>query len=224
MAAINSHNAEIHRPPPRRVRSGFLCMAARCLRKGWHRLCSVRYVVYICELDELDGKAFLPRTDMVIRPVTSVATLPPEFRLQMRDRTGAAFEMQAERRFRNGASVWLIEHDTVIAGYLWTIGREPAKPYFWPMMDRDMLIIDVLVFEAYRGRGVAAYATEWVLHQLQRQGVVRAFIQTRDWNTAEQKSLAKTSFVKVGECSRSYRRKRNRVVWYAMTGQLPQKH
>jgi len=101
-------------------------------------------------------------------------------------------------RFRQGASLWLIRCDGNLAGYGWTITGCTVEPHYYPLGANDVHLFDFLVFPEYRGRNLNPNLLNFILSQLAAERLTRAYIEVREWNHPQLKSLAKTSFKLLG--------------------------
>ena len=54
------------------------------------------------------------------------------------------------------------------------------------------------VFPSYRGRGINPEMIHKIAHELKKDGITRIFIGSKIWNTAQLRSILKTSFIKLG--------------------------
>jgi ribosomal protein S18 acetylase RimI-like enzyme len=105
---------------------------------------------------------------------------------------------QIERQMGQGAVLWLAKKNKKIAGYGWSIQAKTVKPYFFPLGDDDYHLFDYYVSPEFRGQRINAFLVNFILGALREQGGKRAFIETFLWNTAERRSLERTSFCKIG--------------------------
>jgi ribosomal protein S18 acetylase RimI-like enzyme len=103
-----------------------------------------------------------------------------------------------EERFREGASLWLIRSEQNLAGYGWSITGRTIAPHYHPLSANDVHLFDFLVFPEYRGRNINPSLVESMLQRLAADGRTRAYIEVREWNHAQLKSLAKTRFQRLG--------------------------
>jgi len=101
-------------------------------------------------------------------------------------------------RFQQGASLWLIRSQGNLAGYGWTIVGRTLEPHYYPLGENDVHLFDFLVFPEYRGRNINPLLLDSILNDLAAQRRSRAYIEVREWNHPQLKSLAKTSFKLLG--------------------------
>jgi len=124
-----------------------------------------------------------------------------------------------EGRFREGASLWLIRSEENLAGYGWSITGRTIAPHYHPLVAGDVHLFDFLVFPEYRGRNINPSLVEYMLQGLAAEGRTRAYIEVREWNHAQLKSLAKTRFQRLGFARKVSLGGRTFVEW---TGAPPQ--
>jgi ribosomal protein S18 acetylase RimI-like enzyme len=103
-----------------------------------------------------------------------------------------------EERFREGASLWLIRSEEHLAGYGWSLTGRTIAPHYHPLSANDVHLFDFLVFPEYRGRNINPSLVEYMLKRLAAEGCTRAYIEVREWNHAQLKSLGKTRFQRLG--------------------------
>jgi ribosomal protein S18 acetylase RimI-like enzyme len=126
----------------------------------------------------------------------------------------SARKMQINERLKRGANLWLAKCNGKLAGYGWSIQATTIEPYYFPLTDQDVHLFDYHVFPEFRGNGINVYLVEFMLSSLKKERVKRAFIETRIWNTAERRSLQKTSFHQMGICRKLVLFGNPIVVWY----------
>lgn len=118
-----------------------------------------------------------------------------------------------EERFSQGALLWLIKVDGTPVGYVWSIERSTIRPHYFPSTVNDVHFFDNLIFEKYRGRSINSALIKYVLNELKRNGIVRAFIETNITNNSEISSLSKTAFQKFGLARKIHIGRYNFVIW-----------
>jgi ribosomal protein S18 acetylase RimI-like enzyme len=102
-------------------------------------------------------------------------------------------------RFKRGAELWTIQVSKQIAGFVWSIRGTTIKPYFFPLGPNDVHLFDNEIFPPFRGKGLNSILIDSVLLELKKKGILRAFIETRNWNIAEINSLSKTKLKIFGQ-------------------------
>lgn len=121
------------------------------------------------------------------------------------------FDMK--ERFGKGSVLWLVKVDDMLVGYIWTISGITIQPHFFPVTDNDVHFFDNFIFEEFRGRGINPVFVDYVLWKVKKQGLIRAFIDTKTTNTPEIRSLAKTHFKPYGLARKLYICGRDITVW-----------
>jgi ribosomal protein S18 acetylase RimI-like enzyme len=101
-------------------------------------------------------------------------------------------------RFRHGASLWLIRSADQLAGYGWTMTGQTIEPHYHPLGSNDVHLFDFLVFPEFRGRSLNPLLVDYILAQMVQEGRIRAFIEVREWNKPQLRSLGKTKFQLLG--------------------------
>jgi GNAT superfamily N-acetyltransferase len=107
-------------------------------------------------------------------------------------------ERHFRERFPKGAILWLLRVNQSVAGYRWTMRGNSIKPHFYPLTAKDAHFFDVEIFPEYRGRGLNSFFINYVLARMKNEGVERAFIEMREWNKSNRRSIRKTSFKNIG--------------------------
>jgi GNAT superfamily N-acetyltransferase len=123
-------------------------------------------------------------------------------------------ESQIRKAFEKGASLWCLRNDTEDIGYTWSLPAQAMKPYFFPLMERDVYFFDVFIFPSHRGRGLNSVLMNHLLKHYKSKGFYRAYLETCEWNVPEMKSLAKNGFVRIGLARRRFRHGKCKVTWY----------
>jgi GNAT superfamily N-acetyltransferase len=118
-------------------------------------------------------------------------------------------------RFQQGASLWLARCDGKLAGYGWTLTGRTIEPHYHPLGANDVHMFDFLVFPEFRGRNINPRLVDHILHQLAAEGRTRAYIEVREWNHPQLKSLSKTPFRLLGVARKRSVFGRTLVEWSA---------
>jgi ribosomal protein S18 acetylase RimI-like enzyme len=116
-------------------------------------------------------------------------------------------------RFGKGALLWLVKVDSTLAGYIWSISGRTIQPHYFPLTDKDVSLFDNYIFEECRGRSINPQLINYVLDELQRDGLIRVFIETNKTNSSEIHSLAKTDFKIFGVARKYHAGKRRFMIW-----------
>ncbi len=118
-----------------------------------------------------------------------------------------------KERFGKGALLWLMKVDGTLAGYIWSISGRTIRPHYFPLTDKDVSLFDNYIFEECRGQGINPQLINYVLDELQSEGLIRVFIETNKTNSSEIRSLAKTDFKIFGVARKYHAGKRRFVIW-----------
>lgn len=102
------------------------------------------------------------------------------------------------KRFQNGATLWLIRCNELLAGFGWTLIGRTMESHYFPIGANDAHLFDFLVFPEFRGRNLNPLLVQAILKQLADEERSRAFIEAAEWNAAQLRSLSKTDFRLMG--------------------------
>lgn len=102
--------------------------------------------------------------------------------------------LDLEKRFKAGATLWLVRSQGQLAGYGWTLTGRTVEPHYVPLGANDVHLFDFLVYPEYRGKRINPSLVTHILDQLSREGKIRAYIEVAGWNQAQLTSLSKTPF------------------------------
>lgn len=117
------------------------------------------------------------------------------------------------KRFSEGATVWLIRSEGILAGYGWTLTGGAIHPHFVPFGPNDVHLFDFLVFPEFRGRRINPQLVNYILDRLVEENRARAYIEVAEWNRPQITSLSRTGFQLMGMAHKFSLRGRNIVVW-----------
>jgi ribosomal protein S18 acetylase RimI-like enzyme len=122
-------------------------------------------------------------------------------------------QKQISERFGQGATLWMIRWEGRLAGYGWTITGHTIVPHYHPLGSNDVHMFDFLVFPEFRGKNVNPSLVDYILDQMTREGRTRAYIEVREWNKPQLKSLGKTKFQLLGVARKTSLLGRTFVEW-----------
>ncbi len=117
------------------------------------------------------------------------------------------------KRFREGATTWLIRSHGQLAGYGWTLTGRSIQPHFVPFGPNDVHLFDFLVFPEFRGQRINPRLVSYILNGLIAENRTRAYIEVAEWNQAQLASLSHTEFRRLGVAHKTLLRGRTVVVW-----------
>lgn len=108
-----------------------------------------------------------------------------------------------------GETFWLAKIDGNVAGYLWTVRGGFDGFYLIPLTSEDAVVIGVLTFPDYRGRGLMRDLVVQAAVTLADQGVLRMVAGVYTWNRASVSGFRKAGFRIVAKlwCEEWFRRR-----------------
>jgi RimJ/RimL family protein N-acetyltransferase len=121
-----------------------------------------------------------------------------------------------EERFSAGATLWLIRKKGHLAGYQWTIPKDPINPTYVPHTETDVHNIAGEVFKPFRDDGVYQESIKKMLFSLKAKGYKRFFSEAYLWNKKAIRAQSKTGLRRIGTARRFDLFGRNVVVWSDM--------
>ena len=197
-------------------RHGLKSSAKRIWRETQNKVLYNRDVIYCCDLlqRELGGHA-IPE-DFRIERFEKISEVPERLLRRIAEYySEEVLKEYIQKRFDKGACLWCLKNDEDDVGYTWTLtGRAMTPFYFFPLMERDVYLFDALIFPELRGRGLNSLLLEQILKYYKNEGFHRAYLETREWNTAVKNFLLKTKFVKIGLARIRFRRGKCKVTWW----------
>lgn len=125
-------------------------------------------------------------------------------------------KLQFQERFHKGAVLWLLMISDNVVGFHWSITGQPIKQYFFSFTCKDALLFDSEIFAEFRGQGLNPLLIDYIMCNLKKQGVNRAYIDIRMWNAANIRSITKTKFKKIGIARKVILLGKVFVIWYEM--------
>ena len=88
-----------------------------------------------------------------------------------------------------------------------------VNPHFYPLIKKDVHLFDGEIFPEFRGRRLNPLFVDYMLSMFKNKGMERAFIEMREWNEANRRSIGKTSFHNIGVARKINVFGRNVVIW-----------
>lgn len=170
----------------------------RLFQKAFGQVFHRREAVYYVELTkDSHEKPELPQ-NISVEVLSKSENVPTEMiKAFSRSHCEGILRNEMERRFPEGANLWLLKVEGVIVGYIWSIVQDTITPYYWPLTPNDVHLFDNEIFPEYRGQGLNVVLLEYVLVRLRQEGLVRAFIEANLTNKAQRRSLKKTAFTEI---------------------------
>jgi RimJ/RimL family protein N-acetyltransferase len=124
------------------------------------------------------------------------------------------FREYLEKRFTKGAALWCFKKGDVLIGYFWSLIGKTMKPYYIPLMEKDVHIFDGFIFPKYRGHGEMAIMMNMVVDHLKTLGLRRIFIEAAEWNVPSLKFIEKMGYSRLGYARQRFRQRKMVVTWW----------
>jgi GNAT superfamily N-acetyltransferase len=195
-------------------RNGIIGTAHRFLQKIGRLFFPKSDVLFFVDLPGLQNEQFVLPDEFSIDCIKSQAEISKQDLDVLFENIGEKiFIHQIEERFDEGALLWLVKVNGILAGHIWSIQAKTIQPHFLPLTDKDVHLFDDFIFEEFRGRGVNPVLIDYMLGQLKKENMTRTFIETNLTNESEIRSLAKTSFKRFGLARKYHAFGRCFVVW-----------
>ncbi len=103
-----------------------------------------------------------------------------------------------QKRFGQGASIWILRERSSLVGFTWSLCGRSVKPHFLPMMEKDVLLFDNEILQPFRAKGLNTILLIHISRCLSHSGHQRIYACTGVWNMPEKRSLAKAGFLEIG--------------------------
>jgi len=158
-------------------------------------LTASRVVLFYCDLPRL-GEAHAKLTDSLqVERKEGFNQLSEQDLNEILDVWNADLARQVmKKRFRLGASLWLIRSGGKLAGYGWTLRGRTVEPHYFPLGPDDVQFLDFYVFRRYRGRAIDWFLMTYVMKRLAQDGLGRAYGEAAEWNQASLSSFRMAPF------------------------------
>lgn len=185
------------------------------------RIVPHRQVIWFVDLTKITSDEFsLPHNMFVKRFRSQDEMDEDDLNTLIKCRTelmGSATNEMINKRFKNGAVLWLIKEGDCIAGYSWTIVKDPITPTYIPHSEDDVHRIGSEIFSGFRGRNLFQLLTKYMLITLKKEGFKRFYSEAYLWNKQAISAMLKTDYRKIGVAKRFSLFGRNVVIWYEMS-------
>lgn len=173
-----------------------------------------RDILYVCELVELNDEIVsLPDNTVVEKKTESDELKAEEFQSLCYDRDEKIFSQQLKERFHKGSVLWLIKHQGRTAGMFWTLKGTTIKPHYFCLTENDVHLYDGQIVRKCRGLGLFPAMTNYILLELKKEGLVRAYMETNIANTPAIRAFDKTHFKKTATARRFHVFGRGVTIW-----------
>jgi hypothetical protein len=185
-----------------------ITLELRRLRKG------SRMVLFYFDLSEMDDGSTLQVANSCIERKRDLSQLDADDCSQiLNSGNPLVIKFLIEKRFVQGASLWLFKDHGKIAGFGWTLVGRNMEPHFFPLTPVDIHFFDFFVFPEHRGRRINPSLVNGILKQLSHESRGRAYIECAEWNESQLASLKYTPFQTFGIASKHTRSGKTVVVW-----------
>lgn len=92
----------------------------------------------------------------------------------------------------------LLKVDNKLVGFIWTIRGGYVVPFYFPVLENDAVIFDVVIFPKYRGQRLSSIFTEYITCLLRNDGLIRIFISVATWNNSSLRWVKKMDYRRLG--------------------------
>ncbi|HKR30011.1 MAG TPA: GNAT family N-acetyltransferase [Terriglobales bacterium] len=158
-----------------------------------------RMVVFYCDLTSRKLRPMNPPAGCCVRRIRSLSELGSDRFQEMTSFWNPELARQNVReRFERQASLWLVESDSLLAGFGWTIEGTAIEPYYFPLGGKDVQLFDFYISPKFRGGTLYWLLTNHILCTLAAEGCARAFADTGEWNRAQLAAFQRTPFRPLG--------------------------
>jgi hypothetical protein len=120
-----------------------------------------------------------------------------------------------KKYFNKGAQLWLMKKNGQLAGYKWSIVKEPLLPTYIPHTEKDVHGMAGEMFEEFRGKGLFQIFTNYQLIALKKDGFSRLYSESYVWDKLAVRALSKI-YRKIGEATIFRIRGKKIVIWHEM--------
>jgi len=173
-------------------------------------------VIFCADLSKLDNETNLSDS-YTVRRIRSQGELDKgDLETLNKYHDNEILEKNMTERFNLEAEVWLITQNDELIGFNWTIKKTSMGTYFFPLVNSTVCIFDQEIFPEYRGRGINAMLTMYILNSLKQEGMTHAYISIKEWNQSNLRAISKTIFEKIGVASKFRLLGRVIIIWTEM--------
>jgi hypothetical protein len=193
--------------------------------KIYRRMLPHRQTIRFADLGEISSDGFSMPDNIKIQRFHSRDQMNKEdLKILLESETelmGSAASNLIHQRFEKGGILWLIKVDNNLAGYRWTIVKDPITPTYVPHTEKDVHVIATELFKEYRGKNLFILFTKHMMITLKNEGFKRVFSETYLWNKRADNALSKIEYYrKIGIARRFSFFGRNIVIWYDMSNKI----
>ena len=173
-----------------------------------------RDILYICDLAGLDRQDFsLPEGTAVEKKENMQELTGDEIKALCEEQNEAIFIDQLKERFSKGSVVWVIKYQGKTAGMFWTITGTTIQPHHVCITEKDAHLYNGKILNEYRGHRLFPTLTNYILYELKKDGLSRAYVETNLANTAAIRAFENTDVKKVATARKIRLFGRNITIW-----------
>lgn len=173
-----------------------------------------RDILYVCDLPRLDHQDFsLPEDTTVEKKVSFQQLKNDEMKALCEDQDEAIFAEQLKGRFNKGSVVWIIKYQGQTAGMFWTITGTTIEPHYVCITESDAHLYNGKILNEYRGRKLFSILTNYILAELKKEGLLRAYVETNLANTSAVRAFEKIHVKKMATARKFRVFGRNITIW-----------
>jgi hypothetical protein len=210
----------------KKVRTDGIISGIRWLiTKIYRRILPHRQTIRFTDLSEISSDGFSIPDNIQIQRLHSRDQMNKEdLKILIESETelmGSAANNLINKRFDKGGILWLIKVDNHLAGYRWTIVKDPLSRTYVPHTEKDVHVIATELFKEYRGQNLFILFTKYMMITLKNEGFKRVFSEIYLWNKRAEHAISKIEYYrKIGIARRFNFFGRNIVIWYDMSNKM----
>ena len=196
---------------------GFFSAIGRMAEVAWQRIFQGEIIIFCFELNHIDFDAVPLPPHITVERKKRMADISPDDMLRLASVTNErVLSREMEDHFKRGSDLWLAKIDGTIATYRWSLRKTPPGHSFFPFSDNDVYMWQLWTYKEYRGRNIPYHMGHYVLGELKKEGVERAFWTVDRWNKPSLRYTAKMPAYEFGRAKALHILGRDIVIWYDM--------
>jgi GNAT superfamily N-acetyltransferase len=207
-----------------RVREqGPLSAIGRVFEIAWQRLFHGESIIFCFELNHIDFEAVLLPAHISVERKKRMVDISPDDMARLASVTNEQVVRRTlQERFEKGSDLWFAKIDDTIVTYRWNVRKTPLNrsERFFPFLDNDVYLYDIWTYKGFRGRNIPYYLDHYVLGQLKREGLERAFWAVYGWNKSSLRYTSKMPAYEFGRVRKVCIFNRDLVLWSRMRNQI----
>jgi len=170
------------------------------LKKLWIRIFGQWEWLYVLDLSVKDLPSSKKSQLISLSTYTTAEQLDSASRSALREfKSERALRHFLVQWFSRGAILSVARKGDQVVGVQWTLEGGLNGFYSVPILAGEVVIVAVEVFAPFRGQGIYPLMARELARYLQRAGYRRAYLKVAARNMPMQRSVAKTSFSKIGK-------------------------